>query len=95
MIEFDATINLGNIILALTFLITTVLGSIGVVWSLRSDVTSLNKQMTEMNGDIKKITEVLVMLGRQDERLTSQSKRIDDVVARVDKMLIVAQHAVT
>lgn len=70
---FDWTVNIGHLITAGGL----VLGAAGIVWALRTDVRVLSARIGSIEAQMLKIADVLVHIGRQDERLNSHEKRID------------------
>lgn len=72
-VAFDATINLGHIVSALTFLVA----GAGVMYTMRGDITLLKEDVSGIRKDIAKIGDVMVTIGRQDERLNSFEHRLD------------------
>jgi hypothetical protein len=85
---FDFTINVGNILVVLSLLAAIVRS----FYSLRMELTKLEMQISTAMGqvgkmeeimveharDIKKFSDVLVLLARQDERLNAMDLRNDD-----------------
>jgi len=77
---FDATINLGQII---TLVGMVAAGSLAFgavradVWNIKSDVQRLNDRLDEAAAELRKQTEILIQLGRQDERLNMLTRRVD------------------
>jgi hypothetical protein len=70
---FDLTVNWGHVLTG----IALALGAIGIVYAIKSDVRVLKAELDAMRAQIVKITDVLVHLGRQEERLNSHEKRIE------------------
>lgn len=88
-ISFDWTINIGHLLTVATFIV----GGLGFMFAVRADVQVM--QRAEMNvGDrlravetqIKQMTDVVVTLARQDERLTAHGNRIDRLDERMDTL---------
>ena len=69
----DWTVSLGNILTGLAMII----GAAGIIYELRGNVKALAARITLIEVHMLKITDVLVHIGRQDERLNSHEKRID------------------
>lgn len=69
----DWTISVGNILTA----IGLAFGAAGIVWALRADVRVLSTRIGSIEAQMLKIADVLIHIGRQDERLNSHEKRID------------------
>jgi hypothetical protein len=102
---FDFTINVGNVLIILSLLAAIVRS----FYSLRMELTKLEMQigtamgqvrevkevMIEHAEDIKKFSDVLVLLARQDERLNAMDVRNDDrfkiLQQRVDNLKKVAE----
>jgi hypothetical protein len=81
-ITFDSTINLGN---ALTFFGFVIMAT-AMVYTLRANVRSLADRMREVEFELRKLTEVMVTLGRQDERLNAQTQRMLMIEQRIDEL---------
>ena len=78
MISFDYSINLGQLVTFLGF----VIGGLGVVFSLRYDVRSLGSRLLSVEEELKKMTDVMVALARQDEQFKSVNRRLDSLEKR-------------
>ena len=88
---FDTTMNWSTI---LTILISAT-GVMGFLWSIRTDVGvlvermkgftesvgSLSLRVGQFEAQLSKISEALVAIARQDERLNSLEARITDMAA--------------
>ena len=72
---FDTTISIGNIITILAFLF----GGAMLIGRTKANVNILSERLQSVEKEIHKLTEVLVTLGRQDERLTAIDKRVEDL----------------
>jgi len=75
----DWTINFGHILTIVGF----VSGGLVFVLTVRSDVNSIKateggvqKRLDAVESDLRKITDVLVAIARQDERLNAHAARI-------------------
>ncbi len=66
--QFDGTINLGHLLTLVGF----AFGCVGVAMSLRTRLDSVEHELKKMSG-------VLIELGRQDERLNGIDRRLDDL----------------
>lgn len=80
--------NIGNLLTILSFLG----GGMLFVASTRQQLFSLSERSTEMESELKKLVEILVNQGRQDERLLAmdqrmlaEGKRLDDFQERFNK----------
>lgn len=74
----DWTISIGNILTA----IGLAAGAVGIIWALRADVQVLATRIGSIEAQMLKIADVLIHIGRQDERLNSHEKRIDKLEDR-------------
>lgn len=74
-IQVEMTISLGNLLTILAFLI----GGIGFVYTIRSDVRAQGERLDAVEHELQKLSDILIALGRQDERLNSMDRRIDDM----------------
>lgn len=95
--SFDFTINFGNVLTITSFLV----GGLSFVFLMRNQVgliakesTDLREQMRAMQTELRKLTDIMIAQGRQDERITAmdqrmvgQGKRIDDLTRRVNTYL--------
>lgn len=75
---FDATINLGHI---LTF-VGMVGGGFAAAIVLRGQVTEIIHRVSLIERELEKMTEVLVAIGRQDEKVAALDRRIDEIQRR-------------
>ncbi len=73
--NFDWSINLGHVIAVVGFMIS----GAGVVWALRADLKVLAQRVTSLETSFLKIADVLVHIGRQEERLNAHERRISRV----------------
>lgn len=78
MIQFDSTVNLGQLVTFLGF----VIGGLGVVFTLRAEVRGLTSHITDVEAELKKMSDVLVTLGRQDEQIKAVHHRLDNLERR-------------
>lgn len=69
------SIDLGNLMAIASFLLT----GIGFAYTIRESVKALLIRVGLLEHEIKKLSEILVALGRQDERLNAMDRRIDDL----------------
>lgn len=78
MVTFDTSINLGQLVTFFGF----VIGGLGVVFALRHDVRTLGNRMVSVEEELKKMTDVMVTLARQDEQFKSVNRRLDSLERR-------------
>lgn len=104
----DLTINLGNILTVLAFIgggiyFILVMGhrvdtlskeTSDLKTDLSKETSDLKDQTKYMQQELRKLTEVLIVQGRQDERITAidqrmvnQGKRLDDAIRRLNTYL--------
>lgn len=83
---FDPTITLGSVLTLAGF----VLGGIAFVYAIRSDVVKIGvresqfrERLAALESDLKKMTDLLVAIARQDERMKAQDYRLDDLGERM------------
>lgn len=74
-IQVEMTISIGNLLTILAFLV----GGIGFVYTIRSDVGAQGQRLDAVESELRKLGEILIALGRQDERLTAMDRRIEDL----------------
>lgn len=78
MIQFDPTINLGHLVTFAGF----VIGGLGVVFTLRAEVRGLTGRIIDVETELRKMSDVLVTLGRQDEQIKAVHHRLDSLERR-------------
>ena len=82
MINFDWGISLGNFLTIGSFLV----GGLGFVWTMKSQIDSLGSRTQAMETELKKLVEVLIHQGRQDERLNAFDARVSGISDRINGM---------
>jgi hypothetical protein len=70
--SIDWTINLSHLVTVFGLL----MGSVAIVYAIKSDVRIIKAELDSLKVQITKITDVLVHIGRQDERINSHERRI-------------------
>ena len=67
-------------------IIVFILGGLGFVWAIRRDVAVIGTKLeeigvrtTSLEAELKKMTEVLVAIGRQEERMFAQAARMSSI----------------
>lgn len=78
--NIDWTISVGNILTG----VGLAAGAVGIIWALRADVQVLATRIGSIEAQMLRIADVLIHIGRQDERLNSHEKRIDKLEDRND-----------
>lgn len=68
----DFTVNLGNLLTIIAFLV----GGTSFIQIMKGQVSYLASRLEVVEVELKKLSEILVKLGRQDERLTAMDKRV-------------------
>lgn len=100
-IHFDLTINLGNMLTIISFIggglyfVITMKNRIDLLTQRSANMEEDLTQMgAETQQDIKNLSEVVVLQGRHDERITAlqltvvnQGKRLDDTIRRMNTFL--------
>ena len=74
-IGFNPTVDISSLITFFGF----VIGGLSVVVTLRSEVRTLSGRILMMERELAKMAEILVAIGRQDERLNSLEMRLEDL----------------
>ena len=89
-VAFDTTINLGNILTIISFLG----GGIAFVVAIKSRVDAQSERLRGVEDEVKQLSQIMIMQGRHDERLTamdmrvvSQGRRLDDTIHRMNRYL--------
>lgn len=87
-VSFDWQINLGNILTIAAFIV----GGLGFVWTMRSQIISLGGRTGAMEAELKKLGDILVNQGVQNERmnnldyrLAAQAQRAQELEARFNR----------
>jgi hypothetical protein len=75
MITFDPSISAGTILTFIGF----VVGGLGVVYTMRAEVRGLLARMVDVEVELRKMSDVLVAIARQDERLNAVDRRLDSL----------------
>lgn len=83
---FDPTITLGTVLTLAGF----ILGGMAFVYAIRSDVAQLGtresqfrERLDALETEFKKMTDVLVQIARQDERMRAHESRLEDFADRL------------
>lgn len=79
---FDWSLNFGNL---LTIIILGA-GVVGFIYTLRGRVDDLSHRFLAMEGELRKMVEILVMQGRHDERMSAMDTRIAQQGERLDDL---------
>ena len=94
---FDPTINLGQLAVGLSFLVTIILSYSNVKNKISNFESSLDKFEGEtkvwrekINKELEKQTDILITLGKQDQRLDEHERRLADVFRRMDAQLVLS-----
>lgn len=90
----DLTVSLGNILTIISMLIATISFAFilrGKIQEIAIQTADLREVTKEIKKDLDKLTEVMIVQSRLDERLTAQDqrsvnqgKRLDDLYRRVN-----------
>lgn len=75
-------IRFGDVLQILAFLG----GGVGFVYTMRGRIDALSAQVVTMQGELKKLVEILVIQGRHDEKLTAMDGRILAQGRRIDEL---------
>jgi TolA-binding protein len=88
-IAFDWSVNLGHVLTIIAFIGT----GLGFAFGMRADVRMMQRaeigvgeRLKAVESQIRQMTEVVVALARQDERLHSQQGQITRLDERVDSL---------
>ena len=71
MMQFDASVNLGQILTMVTWLVSGAV-AFGV---LRQSMTNHGERLGSVENELKKQTDILVSIGKQDQRLNDLERR--------------------
>lgn len=81
-VSFDYGINLGNVLTILAFIV----GGLGFVYTMRSKIDSLGGRAAAMEAELKKLGDILVNQGRQDERMNNLDYRLAAQAQRAQEL---------
>ena len=94
--RFDATVNWGHVLTAVTLLIAAG----GSYYALRNDIHAVEgrvavveKAAERMSLAIDRLTSILITTARQDERIKALELRLDAVDRRIDRLEQESKHA--
>ena len=76
---FEGTVHLGDILQSLAILG----GGIVVFVELRQNMKSQGRRLDGVEDEIKKQTEILISIGRQDEQLKGQRQQLEEYGVRL------------
>ncbi len=79
---FDWTIGLGNL-LTLGMILSA---CVAFAYTNRGKIDSISQRLLFLEGEIKRLVDVLVQQGRQDERLGAVDARVVNQGARLDEL---------
>lgn len=65
MVNIEPTIQLGQAVEGIAFIVS----ALGVIFTVRADNKHIKSELTDMKIELSKMVEVMVQLGRQDERI--------------------------
>lgn len=72
---FDWTISLGHLITIVGF----IFGGGGFIYAMKGEVKELRQDVRDVKSRLDKFGDILVAIGRQDERMTALDRRVDDL----------------
>lgn len=82
---FDWTVNLGNVISIVSMFVI----GIGFLYSMKTRIDSMANRLIVLEEDLKKLIDVLIAQGKQeerinalDQRMVAQGIRLDDLTKR-------------
>lgn len=88
---FDWTINLGHILTILALIGAVVVPAI----TIKNRVDAISVRIHSLDEEMKKLVDILVQQGRQEERMDgmdgrmlAQGMRIDDLIRKVDRFFV-------
>ncbi len=74
-LAFDWSVKLGDVLT----IIAIIAAALGFLYTLRGKVDALDDRVKHIEADLGKFVEVLVTMGKQDERLNSHALRIAEL----------------
>lgn len=78
----DFSINLGNILTVVAFIV----GGVGFVYTMQSRIEALSTRMISLEGEIKKMVDVMLLQARHDERMNAMDQRLSAQGSRLDEL---------
>ena len=84
---FDNTVTMGNVLQ----IVAMMLGGLYFVWVMEKKIsilaitqTALTDRLTKIDVELQQLTKITVDIARQDERMTAQDTRIQELSNRVE-----------
>ena len=89
MFTFDPTVNIGQLVT----LGSLVIGSIVFIWIMKGDIRVLvqrwkllDDRMERLESEIRKLSDILIALARQEERVTNLSQRMNHLDEKLERL---------
>lgn len=79
---FDWTVNLGNLISIVSMFVI----GIGFLYTMKNRIDSMANRLIVLEEDLKKLIDVLIQQGRQEERIDALDKRMIAQGIRLDSL---------
>ena len=79
---FDWSVSVGNLLTILSFLIVAT----GTVYTLRGRVDAISNRLLSFEGEIRRLTDILVIQGRHEERMAAMDGRLSNQGSRLDDL---------
>lgn len=67
--NLDSTIQLGQLLAGAVEGVVFIVSALGVIFTVRADNKHIKSELADMKTELAKMVEVMVQLGRQDERI--------------------------
>lgn len=84
---FDNTVTMGNVLQ----IVAMMLGGLYFVWIMEKKIsllaltqTNLTERLSKIDVELQQLTKITVDIARQDERMTAQDTRIQELSNRVE-----------
>lgn len=68
-------INLGHLLTIVAF----VMSGVGFVWTMKKELAIMTQRVTNVEENMKKLSDVLVVIARQDGRLNMMDQQLQDL----------------
>lgn len=86
---FDWQVSFGNVLTIAAF----ILGGSAFVWTMKSQIDLLGNRTEAMEDELKKLVQILINQGRQEERMNAidhrmlaQGERLDSAIDRLNRI---------
>lgn len=86
---FDSTVTMGNLLQIIAML----LGGLYFIWVMEKKIsilainhTNFSERLTKIDIELQALAKITVEIARQDERMTAQDKRLQELSVRIEDL---------